>query len=98
MLVMFWKKSSMLSLMFPGAPAPWNGSSGKNLLLSDLLQKISVEETVQVGGGSSREPRLLWNQQTSSRTTFQRLWTGRSEGKGVGASLISSEFLHFSSV
>lgn len=57
MEVMFWKRSSVLLVLFPALTARWNECSGKNWLSSDLLQYISVDEQVQVGGQSCKKPR-----------------------------------------
>lgn len=63
MEVMFCRSSSMPAELFPAPPPPLllleKERSGKNLLMSDLLQKISTGEQVQVGGQSSRELRCL---------------------------------------
>lgn len=72
MEVMFWKRSSMLPVLFPAFPVPWKDSSGKNWLLSDLLQKISVGEQVQVGGQSNKELGQLWKKTLSRTETFQQ--------------------------
>ena len=54
---MFWQRSSLSPVVFPLVPVLGEDNSGKNFSSLDLLQYISLDEQVHVGGQSSIELR-----------------------------------------
>lgn len=71
MVVMFSSRSSTPPLRFPAPLGPWKDGIGNSVLLSGLLQMMSVEEQEQEGGQSGRSPRPLWRRTGNRIRAFQ---------------------------
>lgn len=68
---MFSSRSSTPPLRFPAPLGPWKDGIGNSVLLSGLLQMMSVEEQEQEGGQSGRSPRPLWRRTGNRIRAFQ---------------------------